>query len=134
MDLCLSEAGMKRCQNDHIFCDSHAMDPTVSLEEKREAIIKKEMECGWREPDDKKKRISNIQSMKQNEVEDTYDEYNQNEVFPEYCPICQMTEVCNNDIVKYALIQLGFKTTKELALQLKNQFGTYDKFREYLKR
>lgn len=136
-DLSRSDAGMKECRSGHTFCDEHELTPVITDDRKREVLIasrEKYRDASWKKPGDVDAEIAEINAYTSGELEDAFDEYNNDDgCVPDFCPVCQMENVDAGDIVAYALVKFGFKDRKELAKALKDEFKTYDAFKEYLK-
>jgi hypothetical protein len=105
IDLCLSDVGMVSCKNNHMFYERYLL-PEIAKEEK---------------------------VVSEDEEDSEYDFYDEDEIQSERCPICQMQYVTANDAFRYLKKSLGFATEKELAKFLKDKFGSYKEFKEYLK-
>lgn len=71
--------------------------------------------------------ISNSDEMYEDE------EYESQEHIPaKYCPICQMKEFKEDDLLKYALKALGTNKTG-LKESIRTRFNSYTEFKEYIK-
>lgn len=123
-DACPSEFGHMQCINGHTFCD----DLLVNKEKFHEAVERFEEEYGedydklpqyWYEDENRVEKYGLSD-------EDRY------EVLVEFCPICTMTYICNNDCIAY-LYKKYNTDNKELAKEIREKFATYNDFIEYLK-
>lgn len=136
-DLCLSDAGMTQCENGHYFCDDHAIEATVTDDDKRAALIaarENYRNASWKKPGEVDEEIAAIRALNAEELEDEYNDYAADSgCSPACCPICQMEESCDSDIRGYALKEFGFKNAKEFASAMKSKFGNYDAFKAYIK-
>jgi len=136
-DLSRSDSGMQLCVNGHNFCDSHEIDVEVTEDLMKQALIgvaEKYRNATWKKPGETDAKIARINALSSDELEDEYRDFASDEGCIEgKCPICQMQEVDDCDVVRYALIKLGFKDRKELAAAWKAEFGTYDKLTEWIK-
>ena len=67
-----------------------------------------------------------------NEDNEDYDEDWRYEVPSKFCPVCQRDIVLESDMVKY-LLKLTGKNKKEIQVEIKDRFESYDHFMGYLK-
>jgi hypothetical protein len=133
MDMGLSEAGMIRCANGHEFIESlqlEGKEPTN--EDKRNWLKTRSEKYDWY-----KASYSESLEISEEEFEEWFDEewkwdYEDEGIAISSCPVCQFVDLPDNDVSRYFLAQLG-KTRKEFAGMMKEQFGTYDKFQEFIK-
>ena len=118
-DASLSDFEMTRCQMGHTFCNSHvpnkAKEPT--LNEMKEALKKSKYYSDYADEDD-------------DSVEEGYDEMIHEEGSSSLnCPICQLVELPDSQMVSYLLYKLSVKRT-DIVAEVKSAFGTYEKFRD----
>jgi hypothetical protein len=133
MDASPSDLGMIECANGHIFYERFLLegeDPT--LQDKRDWLKSQSEKYDWY-----KKHYEDSLAMDDEEFEEYFEdewdyEFNEEGISTKRCPVCQMQDLPNDDLSAYFLAQLG-KTRKEFAGMMKEQFGTYDKFQEFIK-
>ena len=134
MDMGRSEAGMVECREGHTFCDSHQIGPDVtpSIEKKKQDLKDIILDRKYSTPEKKQLDIDKISAMTDDEVVEEWSDYNGDDLFPEYCPLCQLLDVTDGDIARYFMVNSGFKTHKETASHLKDKFKTYKAFKAYI--
>lgn len=124
-DMGLYDAEMVQCENGHVFCEYEMMEPT------REEMIKilenyvahdKWADKVWNDDDG----LTRLMQIYLSEYEGRYD------LSSELCPICQLEVMNDSDFMSYTSKKYDIDKNKLLA-EIKEQFGTYDKFREWLK-
>lgn len=130
MDLSLSEVEMHECQNGHTFCDDH-MKEGITLNQKRKIVLENEYSN-----DDWKKAAK---EMSDEEFEEFWDEEEMEGEFeiryecpPELCPICQFQTLHAPGVALYWMKKQGVDEKSMLSI-LKKEFGTYEKFKAYIK-
>ena len=156
-DMCLSEADMCRCVNDHIFCKDHELD-RPSREEMIKYVVKKY-------PDETSEEILSNLSTDRIYTE-WYTEGEYYELPEELCPICQFIEYSEEDLANYLLKEYGIPretvfaeikkynkrrrklydseyityvckekdiSTSEIISKWKDRFGTYENFEKYIR-
>jgi hypothetical protein len=135
MDMCLSDADMVECQNGHTICEEHVLNreekPEPTVEEARTKYKAWCKEENWRKGylDDLELDDDEFMAV----YEDFINDYeSDNGISEESCPICQFKISTTGDAASYLLKQLGM-TKEQFAEKLKNEFGDYKKFKEYLK-
>lgn len=135
-DLSHSDAGMDKCENNHTFCQSHKLEVTLSIDEMREALIANYRDSSFwgyeSNRAEQQKHIAEYQTMSDADIEEHFEDLETDGCHISRCPICQMDEIADYDIVRYALIKFGVRSTTELASILKKEFGTYDKFIKWI--
>lgn len=142
-DMSYEDVGMKRCENGHIFCESHELldiETVDSIKDflKRhydESWMHEEIIKQWREFFEKP--FSSVEEMENAEgTEFVWDEYNDliSDVGCDYhkCPICQFDVLKKDEGLKYLLKKYNL-TEKDVLNELKNQFKDYDEFYDYIK-
>jgi hypothetical protein len=134
MDVDLNNWEMFSCENGHYSCVSHEVDVTDEI--KKEILLN--YTCRWE--DDKGESIR----VKAKEIldgdldecwEDLFDE-----TFEDYtyespaarCPICQFTEISQDDAVKY-IFKKNNTTEAEIMKEMKEKFSNYAELQEYFK-
>jgi hypothetical protein len=120
-DACLRDFGMSECERGHTFCDKHKQDRSLSVEEKRTAIIRSG--C-WE--DQQKERV---RALSDEEMLDEFEDIDWEYLIQEYCPICQFICITPNDALQYLLHSTG-KTQQQILSDIKQQFGDYDTFKK----
>ena len=125
-DLCMSEAEMSECKNGHIFCNDHKKtvgEPSIT-EQRAEMIL-----------DNEKKYVDATdaeitEAFKSQEWDDGGNgEYS---CMPFYCPICNMSDIPDRDLIKY-LLQGRDLTRKEVVAEIKKSYDDYKTFAESIK-
>ena len=58
-------------------------------------------------------------------------EYDYYEIPKEYCPICQMKMLNDEDLMAY--LSITYKTRKEVLAEIREKFNSYDEFKRFLK-
>lgn len=133
-DLGLSEADMMQCVNGHIFCRDEALELPS-----KEYMIKTILENEWNKRYNWRTSETNIIpedeliEMKEWDLwSDFYTEGGYYDVDECVCPICQFTTYSNTDLIKYFLKEYNL-IADEIVSSWKERFGTYDKFKKWLK-
>ena len=132
MDMCLSDAGMVRCREGHIFCESHKLGSDLTLEEKKQLLIDLALARKYYKPEENQKKVDEIKAMTDADAENEFDEYNNEELFSCSCPLCQLLDLDYDEISHYYMAKAGLKTTKEVAAVVKSEFGTYKAFCNFI--
>lgn len=152
MDMSLSDAGMIRCVNGHEFCESHKIDCKETFETQRDNAIsivkesynsnKKYSESGNSWAIQRVTKAENYLKLLENISEDDFDDLysdlqeDYEEAFEcvslDECPICQLQSIVDSEMIEY-LIKKNNTTTKKIIKEINSEFGTYDKFKEFLK-
>ena len=128
-DLSLSECDMFECENGHVLCLEHMLDPT--REEKINEILKNDY---WnpetREYDIKYTR-EELEDMDDDKLFDTLLGSEKFYEVPEcFCPICQFEEYSSYDMASYLLAQ--YKVSKDDAFaEIKKQNKRRRKLYDY---
>lgn len=52
---------------------------------------------------------------------------------PEYCPICTLTDITNDDILAY-IVKQSYVDIKHIKTQIRDQFKNHDEFSKFLKK
>ena len=155
-DMCLSEADMCRCVNDHIFCKDHELDRPS-----REEMIKYVVE---KYPDETSEE--NLAKLSDDKIYyEWYTERGYYELPEALCPICQFIEYTEKDLADYLLKENKIPratvfaeikkynkrrkklydseyityvckekdiNTAEITAKWKDRFGTYENFKRYI--
>lgn len=148
-DMSLSEAEMFECVNGHTFCEYHLTDDKEG-EYRRAAVLKEAIKMHLEhlkrfkvENPDRYNLYHSADEMLTDEelnamTEDELDEYASNYDidyqydFPaKYCPICGFELITAEDAYKLMLRDNNV-TKEELAKQVKERFGSYENFKQYL--
>jgi hypothetical protein len=144
-DMCLSEAEMYECENGHTFCKSHVLDDIRKkewlrrrLNENLEFYDKRSKSAldTWerRQVAQDKKSLADLDGMDEGEIEELAEEWEWgSQLGEEACPICQFHTVTTRDVARYLKKKHGVEDDS-LRLNLKEEFGSYKAFREYLTR
>lgn len=131
-DMGLSDAGMYECVNGHTFCEDEA------LKMDRKEMIQSVLEMEFYDHYDEKtkeyvyvhKDEDEVNAMDDDELIDIL--CNDRCEVPEcICPICQIQSYTDRDIIKYMFKKYNTNGNKVLQ-EIKQKFGTYDAFKEYL--
>jgi hypothetical protein len=133
MDMSRSEAGMAECENGHTFCEDHQRDVEVTEEEKRQFLIRKVEEYDWKKPEDKAKDIEKYKGMSSADLDEDYQDYINDGMPAQYCPICMLEELDDRDALRYLLKKAGFSTMKEVLTKVVLEFATYDAFQAFIR-
>lgn len=106
-DMSLEDAGMYQCVNGHTFCERFILD--------------------------KKVQASDIENDHEDDDED-YDSYDERyEVSSDRCPICTLTKITDEDILKYVIKKCNFEKSK-IVDNIRTDYGDYKTFQEALKK
>lgn len=128
MDLCIDDAGMFRCANDHTMCLSHALGGEyLSLQNKRDYVISYSSSS-----DENKEKAETLNDEDFEEFFDSDSGFSYDIIYnylPSLCPICQFQEADTDDIMKYLLLTCE-KTKEQILNELKEKFGDYKDFRK----
>lgn len=108
-DMCLSEAEMFECENGHILCDDHMLQPTQ--EWLNEYIYKIKEHCSISDEDFNEwveKEQVDLNCVTRQNLKDLDYDYGYSEIFrygvPEcLCPLCNFEELSMNDAKEYLL-------------------------------
>jgi hypothetical protein len=103
MDYSLYDADMYQCVNGHTICEDHLIDAEYD-----------EILALWAEAN----------GIPWEEVED-HDDESRYELPSKFCPLCNFVRVTDSDLLKYALLRLGY-SREELVEVLKIEFGNLD--------
>ena len=133
-DASLSDFGMMQCIRNHTFCESEAVksNEDLTIDEKREALLVEVRSNKWNKEDVIAAAVDKITKMSDDEIDNEYEEDGNYEVAPARCPICSMKEFRNEDVLYFLLKKQG-KTFKVIGEEIKNEFGDFEKFMNYLK-
>jgi hypothetical protein len=58
-------------------------------------------------------------------------EHDYYEIPKEYCPICQMKVLSDEDLMAY--LSITYKTRKEVLAEIREKFNSYDEFKRFLR-
>jgi hypothetical protein len=148
-DATLSDIGMCCCREDHTFYEDYRLPVGDNLAQDIVTILKDEMihyknlyENGrdsYKEDYESAKReYEEVSQWSEEKILDNYDEGwidEQSEGGYElpslYCPICQLVEVSDSDLIAY-LIKVTGLSKEQLKQDIKNKFENYKKLKEYL--
>jgi len=138
MDMGLRECGMCRSENRHTFCEGHQLTDVkeFTIEEKRQRLIDNWVNLptnSYYTEEYKQKQIQNLKENNEDEIKEIYDEFEREKgVDSRYCPICMFEEPHVPDL--FELLLKKYKITpKDILTAAKQEFGTYEKLKEYLK-
>lgn len=130
-ELGLSEAGMTECENYHVFCEEHLLEIDYA------SIASLKIKSLYTEPYDEdtlqdllelEKDLSRYEIRKILRNHDIDEDY----VSETECPICQMQEITDRDLLAYIYQRFNINET-EMTEEMKKRFATYNKFQEYLR-
>lgn len=145
MEMGLEEAGMYECEKGHIFCISHSLHNLEDLPDE----IKFKLVADYaidKYDDDKEKEIEVITKEKNDFIinhskeelldlfdEDKWDEDIMNGYYvpSALCPICQMTDFSDADLLKHLIKESG-QGRKDIEDKIRNTFSAYDEFNKTL--
>ncbi len=142
-DMCLSECDMTECCHGHTFCCDHKTEGEPSIAEQKEEVWG--MEASWIEkyaPDRVKELVQKGDTPINEEVEEAFEVYNEEgdeggdgyyECMTFYCPLCNMSDLSNEDLITYLLHERRGQGRKSVVAEVKEKYGTYDKFLEAMK-
>ena len=95
-DLCIDDAGMFECENGHVLCLEHALNPS------KDEILKYIRESGY----DYGETFEELEKMKEDDLRDLIFRWEYLHEVPEiFCPICQFEEYSSHDMARYLLTQ-----------------------------
>lgn len=121
----LYDAEMVQCENGHVFCEYEMIQPTrEEILEVLENLVKYNSwaDKKWYDDDG----CERLLELYLGEYEGRYS------LDQKFCPICQLEVMNDSDFMSYTSKKYDIDKNKLLA-EIKEQFGTYDKFREWLK-
>ena len=139
-DLCLSDAGMSRCEHGHTFCDSHALDydnknVLISLIKNNLNYMKEHTNCyNESEIAEIEEFLVNIDSASESELRDFCDEQSidTDEIPSEACPICTFNVLTNEMVAKYLMKEHNVKMPN-LKREIMEKFQSYSDLEKYVK-
>lgn len=109
-DISLSDVNMCMCEEEHVFCTRHAVN--TDLKDYEEYFEEDRMPVDFNSYIDK-----------------AYG----NDILKIYCPICQFKSLSKDDLLKYMMKELNFKSMDDMFNRIKEKFESYDDFRSYIK-
>lgn len=139
MDLCLSEAGMVRCIEDHVFCEGHEVECSLTRRDQLEALleiwcrstsewernqateIRKKLEEAGEDPDE----VEFIVDQEMEEIECDLG------VVPSRCPICTMQDMTDWDMISYLCWKIGVQE-REAKEMYQREFSSYTEFKRVM--
>lgn len=108
-DMCLSDAGMYRCVNDHTFCEDEAIE--ASAQEMIDSILEMEFFDHYDEENNKliyvRKSKEELESMDSFQLRDIIVRRERSEVPECMCPICQFIEYSESDMAMFLEKEYG---------------------------
>lgn len=116
-----NEMGFVCCPNGHGLCKGHIIKdaPETTVDEMREALRIEAEASSWHDYDP---------TWDDDTVWDKYDDwFYESDINEQQCPICQFDTISQYNAQKYLLKNDRFLT------DLKERFGTYEAFKEWLK-
>ena len=144
-DMCLSDAEMYECVNGHIFCESHALPMgedkefcislvTGSLQSAIGSLTKDPSSKYYKEQvEESTKLLERLNSGEETDYDSVMSDYEFRYEFPEqYCPICQMQHVTDNDMVAY-LLKKNSVTRDSVISEMKSTFPTDGDLQTFIK-
>ena len=124
------DCGMKRCKNDHTFCESDLVKGSPSIEEQRKMLIDN-ISSYWKDAE-RQAKVDSFNALDVEGVEEAFEEAdNEDGVWPCHCPICSFTEISLDERDTYLLRKTG-KTWKEIEDQIRSEFPNYKAFKDYV--
>jgi hypothetical protein len=121
---------MKRCKNDHCFCEGDLVSASPDAETMRKMLIDG-IASYWKD-EARQSRVDKYNAMNAEEVEEAFEEMSREDgVWPCYCPICSFTEISIDQRDLYLLKKTGH-TWKEIEDQIRKEFPNYKAFSEFL--
>ncbi len=120
---------VSQCNNYHEFCSSHIVEFT--LEDKQRILLLDQDFMN----DLGSEKASFIESGSNELIEDVFNEYKDNieyEVPESMCPVCTLTSISSNSVLRYLLDQTG-QTLKDVEAEIQSKYSSLDEFREGLK-
>ncbi len=149
-DLSLSDFDMYQCTNSHIFHD-HEMIGNLSAWDYEEVVTELNSRLeSYKDRFEKSKSsdwlkstiarlegdIAQLKAEPDDEglLEEITEKYELNDsyVSPKYCPICQLKEMTDSDIITYLYKKSGLGY-KALLKKVKENFSTYEELKTFLK-
>lgn len=129
-DLCLSDAGMCQCVNNHTFCQGEMKTKSIDWRTLVEDAINRNYDDDEKE---REKLLRKTKGMNEDDLEEMmYDEFEfRHDVPAEACPICSFECFNDNDVVKYLFKKSGLNND-QLRKEIKEVFKNYDEFKTYL--
>lgn len=138
-DASLSELGFRDCEHGHIYCESHAMNPTVDeFINNVKAYYNNDKYMSEEDKANEISKVTEILSQYNGSLtidkisEDVFDfENNFDEQLSCQCPICSMSNITDEDIMAYLLIKDN-STKEDIINEIKLKLFDYDTMRKYL--
>lgn len=125
-NMCLSDAGMYRCENGHIFCKDHMFELT---REEKESYLISLYDGDFRHEELKPENVKNLSD---NELDDTVDYWTEDGYVPEkMCPICAFKYAKDEDIAEYLMKKDSVNRLDILTIWA-SQFGNYKDLKDFL--
>lgn len=133
MDACASDLGFEQCVNGHCFCQDHQDGlEGGSPEQLRTEIASIIKGKTWRDDAWKKEALQQLADTEDEDLEQLFeDEYNDDGCSPCSCPLCQLQDVSDSDMLKYLYLKLG-TDYKSTVSEIRSKFGSYSDFDNYI--
>lgn len=109
-DMCLSEAEMYECENQHTFCENHTILPNDDKELLINILnVRIEGEDKKYPADEERQLLKDINEGKKDiDYEDELDNYEYRYSLPnQYCPICSFKVISDSNLVEYLIKTTG---------------------------
>lgn len=133
----ISDAEMNKCENGHAFCDMHLMCAFNTNINETLIKVKEYLQRNYDNIENfnnffNDNSISSIEDLysKYEDIMDLYDVADKRDYHN--CPICNLDAIKDDDAIKYLLKKYNI-TIKELRDEIKNQFNSYNEFKNFIK-
>lgn len=144
-DMCMSDAGMCRCDHGHLMCESHRDEHMRELAKEGLEAIRAKLAIDDMNEDVKQfneiveeTALTSEQKETDLTADELYDCMTEMELrsdFPAaFCPICQLTEIIDSDVLNYLLVRMN-RTAGDIRKEIQDTYGDRPKdFQNFLKR
>ncbi len=129
MDAGLEDFGFIECAEEHIFCEDHEAKANLSIERMRKEMLS----CCIDEEKDK------FSQMPDEKITEAFEEFDWDEggtssccKMIEFCPICQLTEIRDKDILAYLFQKFGVNRSQVVA-EMQKTYSDHKSFMESVK-
>jgi hypothetical protein len=130
-DASLSDVEMCECENGHTLCNSHIENSTVNAE----SFIKRLIDSGNAVNDflelTREEQIDDIKSQEKQYLCESHLDGDSNTIPAEYCPICSMQHITEQDMLLY-LLKSTKQSSKDVKTTIQSSFENFNVFCDFL--